>query len=69
MGAEELLGIVKGLHPRMRDSGFYMYGFSGLKGKKVGVGWRGVCVELDRFLEPALGGGEENDAVPSQPPP
>lgn len=68
MGAEELLGVIKGLH-RMRDSGFYLSGFSTLKGKEVGVGWRGVCVELGRSLEPALGGGEENDTVPFQPPP
>lgn len=38
MGAEEFLGIVKGLHPRMRDSGFYLSGFSLRGGREVGVG-------------------------------
>lgn len=69
MGAEEFLGVVKGFHPRMRDSGFYRSGFS-LRGEGSGGGVEGgVCVELDKSLEPALDGREESGTVPSQPPP
>lgn len=49
--------------------GFICLGFPCGGGGKWGWGRGGVCVELDKSLEPALDGREENGTVPSQPPP